>query len=457
MSEDRCAIILVGLGYGDEGKGTWTDSLARTEPVHTVVRFNGGAQAGHNVVTPDGRHHTFAQFGSGTFVRGVNTHLARFMLLNPFRLLREDAALQALGVTDALARLSVDREALVTTPFQVAANRLRELARGDGRHGSCGMGIGETMADWLAHGDRTLVAGDLQSPETVRRKLLTLRDLKYEQLREVLAALPDTEAVARERRIFTDPDTIETCVDVYAHVARQVRLVAPSYLGELLDLPGTVLFEGAQGVLLDEWQGFHPYTTWSTTTFENALTLLQEQGYDGDIVKVGLLRAYMSRHGAGPFVTEDAALRSHFTDPHNVTNDWQQGFRVGSFDAVAARYAIEAAGQPDLLAVTHLDQLAQAPERRLAVAYRYTGDDPEIGSCVDAEDGLIVRLRLSPVLEDLAYQERLTHILERAEPVYRTVRGTPDDFLSEIECELGVPVRLVSSGPGASDKHWRTP
>ncbi|MGE3913811.1 MAG: adenylosuccinate synthetase, partial [Chloroflexota bacterium] len=124
MQADRKAYILVGLGFGDEGKGAWTDYLARTEPVHTVVRFNGGAQAGHNVVTPDGRHHTFAQFGSGTLVRGVNTHLSRYMLVNPLAMLKEDEALQALGVTDALRRTSIDRRALLTTPIQVAANRL---------------------------------------------------------------------------------------------------------------------------------------------------------------------------------------------------------------------------------------------------------------------------------------------------------------------------------------------
>src|SRR5688572_22373604 len=122
MQEERSAVILVGLGYGDEGKGAWTDYLARTEPVHTVVRFNGGAQAGHNVVLADGRHHTFAQFGSGTFVRGVNTHLSRFMLVNTIRMLKEADELRGLGVGDALARTSVDRRALVTTPFQVAAN-----------------------------------------------------------------------------------------------------------------------------------------------------------------------------------------------------------------------------------------------------------------------------------------------------------------------------------------------
>ena len=452
MRWDRRAIILAGLGYGDEGKGTWTDFLARTEPVHTVVRFNGGAQAGHNVVTPDGKHHTFAQFGSGTLVRGVNTHLSRFMLLNPIRLLKEDDALQALGVPDALTRLSIDRRALVTTPFQVAANRLRELARGDKRHGSCGMGIGETMSDWLTYGDEIVFAGDLQTPDILRQKLYRVRDLKLEQLRDLLTALPDTDAVERERRIFSDPDVVETCVTVSTHLAGQVRLVDASYLGDLLDLAGTVVFEGAQGALLDEWHGFHPYTTWSTTTFKNALCLLAEQAYDGTVVKVGLLRAYMSRHGAGPFVTEDPRLRPHFTDPYNVTNDWQQGFRVGPFDAVAARYAIETAGRPDLLAVSHLDQWASAPEHRIAAAYQYRGGDADVRRYVDVEVGLIVRLRPSPTAEDLDYQQRLTDLVERCEPVYRTVRGDADAFLETLQDELGIPVGLTSSGPTFQDK-----
>ena len=421
MRWDRRAIILSGLGYGDEGKGAWTDFLARTEPVHTVVRFNGGAQAGHNVVTPDGRHHTFAQVGSGAFVRGVNTHLSRFMLVNPPRLLAEDAELRALGVPDALARLSIDRRALVTTPFQVAANRLRELARGDARHGSCGMGIGETMADWLAHSSRMLVAGDLAESTTLHAKLLAVRALKREQLAELLAALPRTDATERERRILEDDEVLERCTQLYADLAQRARLVDEAHLSELLDLAGTVVFEGAQGALLDEWRGFHPYTTWSTTTFKNALTLLDEQQYDGAIVKVGLLRAYLTRHGAGPFVTEDRSLGTDFADPYNVPNAWQHGFRVGPFDAVAARYAIEMAARPDLLAVSHLDQIARTPDRHMAVAYRYRGDDGEengeVGRFVDVQDGLIVRRRPSALPQDLAYQERLTRIVERCEPV----------------------------------------
>jgi adenylosuccinate synthase len=224
------------------------------------------------------------------------------------------------------------------------------------------------------------------------------------------------------------------------------------YLGTLLGLDGTVLLEGAQGALLDEWRGFHPYTTWSTTTFENALALLDEQGYDGDVHRVGLLRAYMSRHGAGPFVTEDPRLRSVFTDPHNVTNDWQRGFRVGPFDAVAARYAVETAGRPDLLAVSHLDQLANISDRRIAVAYRYRGSDSDIQTHVDVQDGLIVRLRPSPHSEDLNYQARLTAILERSEPVYRAVHGGVDAYLETIQAEVGVPIAFVSSGPTFQDK-----
>jgi adenylosuccinate synthase len=374
------------------------------------------------------------------------------MLLNPIRLLKEDDELRTLGVTDALARISIDRQALVTTPFQVAANRLRELARGDARHGSCGMGIGETMADWLAYGDEMVFAADLQRPESLSWKLERVRALKLVQLADLPGTLPETDAAQAERRIFSDPDVIESCVRTYTYLAGQVRIVDGAYLGMLLDLPGTVLFEGAQGALLDEWRGFHPYTTWSTTTFKNALTLLDEHGYDGEIVKLGLLRGYTTRHGAGPLVTEDPRLRPVFTDPYNVTNNWQQGFRVGPFDVVATRYAIEVAGRPDLVAVSHLDQIERLRETAIAVAYRYTGNEPDVGRYVDVDDGLIVRLRPSPAPEDLEYQARLTTILERCEPVIRTVRGGTAGLLDAIEAELGVTIGLVSAGPAADDK-----
>ncbi|MGC5031423.1 adenylosuccinate synthetase, partial [Micromonospora sp. DT229] len=134
--------IVVDLGYGDAGKGTVVDWLCATRPVQMVVRFNGGAQAAHNVVLPDGRHHTFAQFGAGTFHPGVWTHLSRHVVVDPLALAAEADHLAELGVPDALDRLTVDGEALLATPYHRAANRARELSRGADRHGSCGLGVG---------------------------------------------------------------------------------------------------------------------------------------------------------------------------------------------------------------------------------------------------------------------------------------------------------------------------
>src|SRR3989344_5023895 len=116
MQSNR-ATIVTDLGFGDAGKGTIVDFLARQGRVSAVVRYNGGAQAAHNVVTPDGRHHTFSQFGSGTFVPGVRTHLTRFVLVDPFALGSELQNLYSMGVKTASSRLTVDENALVVTPF----------------------------------------------------------------------------------------------------------------------------------------------------------------------------------------------------------------------------------------------------------------------------------------------------------------------------------------------------
>ena len=151
--------------------------------MHTVVRFNGGAQAGHNVVTADGRHHTFAQFGSGTFWPGVRTFLSRFMLVDPLALAAEAAHLAAVGVSDALDRLAVDADALLATPYHRAANRARELARGLDRHGSCGMGIGETASYALRFPADAPRVGDCAAPRALAGKLGLLHDRLSDEVR----------------------------------------------------------------------------------------------------------------------------------------------------------------------------------------------------------------------------------------------------------------------------------
>src|SRR5215207_2982677 len=219
------AILIADLGFGDAGKGSIVDYLTRSTGAHTVIRYNGGAQAAHNVMTPGGRHHTFAQFGSGTFVPGTRTHLSRYMTVHPLAMLAEERHLRSLGISDAFRRVTIDGEALVTTPFQQSANRLKEIARGDGRHGSCGMGVGETMSDWLTHGPRVLFAADLRSRAVTLKKLTFLREAKIAQLEELLKTLPDNESARDELKVFYDPNMIETTADIYKYFSGLVSIV----------------------------------------------------------------------------------------------------------------------------------------------------------------------------------------------------------------------------------------
>ncbi len=178
--------LTVDLGYGDGGKGTIVDYLTRAHDAHTVVRYNGGAQAGHRVVTTDGRDHVFAQWGSGTLA-GAATHLGPWMLVDPLAMVPEADHLRSLGVADVWERITLDRRALIITPYQRAANRLQELARGAGRHGSCGMGIGETVLDALNHEAFALRAGDLRTPDVLRAKLRDLRRINRAKVRPIPA------------------------------------------------------------------------------------------------------------------------------------------------------------------------------------------------------------------------------------------------------------------------------
>ena len=433
------AFLTVDLGFGDAGKGSVVDYLVREHSAHTVVRYNGGAQAGHRVVTagPAPQEHVFAQFGSGALA-GAATHLSRFMLLDPLAMLQEEKHLRALGVADAFDRATIDAQALVITPFQRAVNRLKELSRGGLRHGSCGMGIGETMADRLAYGDRALLAGDLGDPDVLRAKLGFLRTANLAKARGLDLRLAGFEAAQAEWQTLVDDSWIDWLIDAYPAFAARAQIVPGQHLHAILRRPGAVVFEGAQGVLLDEWGGFHPHTTWSATTLHNAHCLLAEAGYGGAVTRIGVTRAYMTRHGAGPLVTEDAALTAALPDPANGFGAWQQGFRLGWLDLVLLRYARELVGPLDWLAVTCLDRLALLPELNVCRRYRCDG-------------GALDRLAPSPIPHNLVYQEGLTHLLARCQPVLEPAES-PAMLLNLLATELGVPVGLTSHGPSAEHK-----
>lgn len=432
--------IVVGLGFGDEAKGSTVDYLCSLGGVSSVIRFNGGGQAAHNVIVY-GKHHTFRQFCSGTLA-GVPTFLSSFFLLNPWHLAAESEALAALGVVDPLGLVTVSPEALVVTPVHIAANRTREDLRGAGRHGSCGLGIGETA--WYDLATRQgLAAGetlfDIMATVQTTAPALRVKDCFDPQtLRDRLMALTAFYAPLIAEGGHEHPTVREMALDLIEFVgAVQVRDDA-AHIGAMAQ-EGSLVFEGAQGVLLDEWRGFHPHTTWSSTLPSNAQMLLAKAGQPRAEV-IGVLRAYGTRHGAGPFPTEDPALETALPEPHNGEGRYQGAWRIGHLDLVALRYAAEACrehGGLDALALTHLDTLA-AGEGKVKVALRY--------------DGIAEPFPLGDY-QDLVHQEKLMLSAQAAAPVLEPL--TAAEVVGLVEHVLGAPVCTVAHGPRREDR--RTP
>ena len=436
---------LVDLGFGDGGKGLFTDALCRRWPVHTVARFNGGAQAGHNVVLPDGRHHTFSQFGAGTFVPGVRTLLAAPVVVHPTALLVEESFLRRAGVADALARLTIAAGCRVTTPYHQAAGRLRERLRGTHAHGTCGVGVGETVAHQIDHPDQALRYADLAHPRRAREKLAAIR--------RTLAAQFDPHALApdEDARALGDDSLADRWLEPACRLAAQVAPADESVVAEGLRRDGTLLFEGAQGVLLDESRGFHPHTTWSDVMPAAAQAVLASADIALPVTRLGIVRAYATRHGAGPFPTHDAALDA-LAEPHNDDGGWQGRFRRGHPDAVLLRYAAEAAGPLDGLLVSHLDALDDGAPLRWCASYRGAPDaDASLCERDAADAGRIVGLRPGP-LGDLSHQERLTRLLERARPEYDAAPvASSAALLERMAAIAGCEVWFTSRGPTHQD------
>jgi len=450
------AHLLVDLGFGDAGKGLLTDFFVRRTGASWVVRYNGGCQAGHNVVTPDGRHHTFSQIGSGSFVEGVRTLLGPPFVLHPSALLREVEVLRSCGVSDALDRLSISEGARLITPYHQAVGRLRELARGPERHGTCGVGLGETVRDALENPGEALAAADLRDRLTLRRKLRAARERERAEALALVGVGLDSPDARLELALFTDDDALETWLETVSFLALRGRIVADDALTGCFSGGASVVFEGAQGVLLDEAWGFHPHTTWSSCTLSNAFDLLAACAPGAEIERIGVLRTHGVRHGPGPLPTETRALQGVLRE-HNTAGPWQGPVRYGWFDAVLARYALDVAGPIDTLALTHLDALPRLPCWSLCASY--TRDpEAEADGFVGASgpSGDLVRLALSEA-PSLERQERLGRVLSRARPLCEECPNAESAYLDAVERLLARPVHLVSRGPCADDVARRRP
>lgn len=426
------ALVVTGITLGDEGKAVVTEFYTKKLKAHTIIRHNGGCQAAHNIVRPDGTHHTFQQFGSGTF-EGAETYLSEHMIVHPLRLLDEALALQNKGIDAPLDLLSIDSRALIITPYHQALNQLKEKARGSGRHGSTGLGIGETRSFAIDHPDAAIRAGDLQfgSHGEFGVKLRYTADLLLEKAREL-----DSSAEIND-------ELFDQYVDDYMSAGELLRIVPWDYFyDKVIKRPGNIIFEGAQGVLLDELYGFHPYNTWTDTTPRNALKMLAEVNYPEDeITSIGVLRTYMTRHGAGPLPTEDTALNYVLSDQHNKDSEWTGPMRYGKLDLVLLKYAIEVSGPYDQLAITHADVIPQL-QPWVAEEYVRLGDTYSLKRLTD----LIGQENVG----NFDSQVSLAKKLETLKPIY--TRVYQHEYIQHIENELQVPIGLVSYGPTIDDK-----
>lgn len=443
--------IIADLGFGDAGKGSLVDYLVRAENAKTVVRYNGGAQAAHNVVSPEGIHHTFSQFGSGTLA-GAKTHLSRFVYLDPLALLEEGAILAGKGISRPFSLLSVDGRALLVTPYHQALNRLRESARKERRHGSCGAGVGETAVFAHNHSAEALHASDLRSPKTLKTKLSALR--AYAQEEAKCLNFPLDKLTQAEKTKIEDPEIFAATCEVFEDIGRLLTIVGRDYLKFLLS-QSDVIFEGAQGVLLDQWYGFHPYTTWSKTTLTNAYTILKECESEDYVKRLGIMRGYMTRHGPGPFPTYCPTLTAALPDNHNKFNPWQGDFRVGYLDLALINYSLGlmdpyesqdfgVVGPIDDLVITCLDRLDGLKRKRWPVCVGYGEQNLVVGETVRGRG------------RDPERQQQITKFLFQARPKWEQAPGNINDYVRYIEESLTIPAKIISVGPQSKDKSYRT-
>lgn len=335
------AKIVVGLGFGDEGKGITTDYLVSHKciPSQTiVVRYSGGHQAGHTVVNGNVRH-VFKTYCSGA-LRGAESYLSEFCCFYPPSLMGEYSVLKDKTIDPP--KLSIHPLAMLTTPYDIAYNRIREKRLG---HGSVGVGIGTTMQ--RNKGPYKLLAVDLLNETILRQKLKSVQS--YYDSEQYTFNTTEHKEYDRIVRI--------EMVDFYDSIRQmQVQIVPYDYLTNFRD----VVFEGAQGILLDMDHGIFPNVTYSNTTSKNAIAICKQLGIE-DVELYYVTRCYTTRHGNGWMPNEDKIELVNNSKETNVLNDWQGIFRIGELDYGLVNHALICDGiyssdYDKHLVVTCLDQ-----------------------------------------------------------------------------------------------------
>jgi len=338
--------VVVGLGYGDEGKGSMVNFLCKKyykKPL--VVRYSSGHQVGHTVVEGDKRH-VFSNFGSGT-LSNAPTYWSEYCTVNPSAIRSEGKALAALKV---FPTLYINDNAMITTPYDILKNRMVETKN---RHGSVGVGFGTTIQRNEDH--FKLYARDLRYPKVFEAKLKQISDVYYKETFKEYPA-----------------DYIEKHIANFKADCKHIlhECMFSSSLWEVLEhgYYKHIIFEGNQGIMLDQDFGFFPNVTRGSTTSKNAFELMKSIKMNPSNADVYYItRAYATRHGNGELANEGMPTSYIKDNPleTNVLGEFQGHFRKAPLDLETLKYAMSCdktfnQNGTSMLAVTCLDQI---PER----------------------------------------------------------------------------------------------
>jgi len=408
-------IVVVGTQWGDEGKGRVIDLLARK--VDAVVRYQGGSNAGHTVVV-DGEKFVFHLIPSGILHPGKKAIIANGVVIDPEQLLKEIKDLKERGIP-VEKNLYISANAHVVMPYHKDVEKWEESLRGKGKIGTTGRGIGPAYVDKVAR--RGIRMGDLLERKTLEEKLnLNLKiygnllGFSYSK-EEILEKF--LEFGKKLKKYITD-----TSLLIY----------------RLMEEGKDILFEGAQGTLLDIDHGTYPYVTSSNASAAGVCTGCGIS--PRSITKViGVAKAYTTRVGEGPFPTElkdeIGTLLQERGNEYGATTGRPR--RCGWFDGVALRYATRINGLDELI-LTKLDILDKLDKVKICVAYRYKGKVIQ-----DFPNRFVMWRECEPVYEEMdGWKEDTSKVTS-----YKDLPDAARKYIKKIE-EIGkVPIRLLSVGP----------
>ena len=418
------SIVVLGTQWGDEGKGKIVDLLSRD--AHAVVRFQGGHNAGHTLVI-DGEKTVLHLIPAGILQPGVECLIGNGVVLSLHALRDEIEALEARGV-EVRPRISISPACAIIMPWHQALDRAREEARGDRAIGTTCRGIGPAYEDKVAR--RGLRTSDLRDPARLAEKIEDVLD--YHNF--VLSQRFGKEPLDLHAMLDQALELGEYFSDRVADVAG--RLYALRRAGK------RIMFEGAQGSLLDIDHGTYPYVTSSNTTVGGVCT---GAGVGPDAIDyvLGITKAYVTRVGGGPFPTElfdDIGKRlAKRGDEFGATTGRPR--RCGWLDAVALRRMVSLNGVNGLC-VTKLDVLDGFEEIRICTAYRLDGELLEAPP-LDAQDWA----KLEPVYESFPGWQEASRGARSMDDLPANARA----YLRTMEDLCGAPVHIVSTGPDRNE------